>query len=143
MELIGELLVVMGLGALELWAAVPAGFALELHPVAIGVAAAVGAILGASAVMFLGEQVQSWMLRRHRATPSGERHGRIGRIWRRYGTIGLGLLAPLLTGAPLGIALGLGLGAPPRRLLLWTGMGCVLWSTILTLAMAFGIASIG
>jgi len=61
-------------------------------------------------------------------------------IWDRYGVVGLGLLAPLLVGAPLGTALGLLPGAPVRRLLLWVSVGIVLWSALLTAAGALGLA---
>ncbi len=53
MELIVKLLPVLGLGAMELWAAIPAGLALQLNPVAIAVTAAVGGILGALATTLL------------------------------------------------------------------------------------------
>jgi len=39
-----------------------------------------------------------------------KKHGRIYRIWERYGAAGMGLLSPLITGAPLGAALGIVLG---------------------------------
>ena len=54
--------------------------------------------------------------------------------------MGLGLLAPLLVGAPLGTALGLLPGAPVRRLLLWVSVGIVLWSALLTDAGTLGLA---
>lgn len=141
MEFIIKLLTVLGLGAIELWAAIPAGFALKLHPVTIGITAAIGAMLGGVVVMLLGERVRSWLMRRHsRKDDKGQR--RIHHIWHRYGVIGLGLLAPLLTGAPLGVALGLTIGAPSGRLLFWIGIGIVLWSAVLTLVGALGVAGI-
>lgn len=39
--------------------------------------------------------------------------------------------------------LGLALGAPAPRLLLWMGLGVILWSAGLTLAAALGLAGIG
>lgn len=142
MELGIKLLTVLGLGALELWAAIPAGLALELHPIAVGIAAAVGAFLGALAVVSLGERVRAWLVQRQGQKKKKGQHGLIYRIWHRYGVIGLGLLAPLLTGAPLGVALGLTLGASSSRLLFWISVGIVLWSTALTLAGALGLAGI-
>jgi hypothetical protein len=52
------------------------------------------------------------------------------------------LLAPLLTGAPLGTALGMALGAPTGRLLLWMSLGIAAWSALLTVAGALGLAGI-
>ena len=142
MELAIKLLTVLGLGAIELWAAIPAGLALQLHPVAVGITAAVGAILGVFVVVLLGERVRTWLVQRHGGQTEKGRNGLIYRVWRRYGVVGLGLLAPVLIGAPLGAALGVTLGVPPGRLLFWMSLGIVLWSIALTLAGALGLAGI-
>lgn len=142
MELVIKLLTVLGLGALELWAAIPAGLALKLHPVAVGITAAIGAMLGVLAVVLLGDRVRTWLVRRHGKQEEKGRNGLIYRIWDRYGVVGLGLLAPLLTGAPLGAALGITLGVPAGRLLFWMSLGTVLWSAGLTLAGTLGLAGI-
>jgi hypothetical protein len=142
MELVLKVLVVLGLGALVLWTAIPAGLALNLHPVAVGITAAAGALLGALAVVFFGDRVRSWLVRCHEQREKHGHHGLVSRIWERYGVIGLGLLAPLLTGPLLGVALGLTFGARPSRLLFWAGVGIVLWSAALTLAAALGFAGI-
>lgn len=139
---IAKLLTVLGLGALELWAAIPAGLALRLSAVATGITAAVGAILGALVVLFLGERVRSRLMQHHNGRDEKRPHGHIYKIWHHYGVIGLGLLAPLLTGAPLGVALGLTLGAPPGRLFFCVSLGIVLWSTVLTLIAALGLVGI-
>jgi hypothetical protein len=140
MEFLLKTLTVFGLAAAELWAAIPAGLALDLHPVLIGVVSAAGAILGVLIILMVGEGVRSWLLRRR----GGEKrqHGRIYRIWVRYGVAGLGLLAPLLTGAPLGTALAIAFGAPTGRLFLWMSVGIVAWSALLTAAGALGLAGI-
>ncbi len=142
MELTVKFLTVLGLGVLELWAAIPAGLAMRLHPVSVGIAAAAGAMLSALTVILLGERVRTWLVQRHGKKEEGGRHEALQKVWRRYGVIGLGLLAPLLTGAPLGAALGLALGAPAGRLLFWTCIGVLLWSAGLTLAGALGMAGI-
>ncbi len=138
MELL-SLLVVFGLGAVELWAAVPAGLALQLHPITIGTTATLGALLGILAVGFMGEGVRTWLLRWLGSESEGRLQGRIDRLWTRYGVVGLGLLAPLLIGAPLGTALGMALGAPTSRLLFWMSLGAVFCSLSLTVAGTFGL----
>ncbi len=142
MELIVKLLPVLGLAAFELWAAVPTGFALGLHPLVIGITTAVGAILGTLAVVLLGERLRNWLVKRHGGKGQKKHPSLIQRIWHRYGLIGLGLLAPLLTGAPLGAALGLALGAPTGKLLVWLSIGIILWTIILTLIGVLGLAGI-
>ena len=59
---------------------------------------------------------------------------RLYEVWNNYGVIGLGLLSPLLLGAPLGSAVGIALGAGKKRLILWISIGILLWSVGLTLA---------
>ncbi len=142
MEIVMKLLIVLGLGAVEIWAAIPTGLALGVHPVATAALASSGALLSTLAIVALGTRVQAWLVQRHGGKKQNGGHGRISRIWQRYGVIGLGLLAPFLTGAPLGAALGLALGASAARLLLWIGVGVVLWSAGLTLAGALGIETV-
>ena len=138
-----DLLVVLGVGALEIWAAVPAGLALGLHPMTVAVLTCAGAIAGAAAVVALGERARRWVLRRRAGAAAQDvRPGLVRRIWLRWGIVGLGLLAPLLTGAPLGAALGLALGAKPGPLLLWIGVGAVVWTAGLTLVGALGVAGL-
>jgi len=133
-----KLLTVFGLGVVELWVAIPAGLSLQLHPIAVGITAGSGAILGAVAVVLLGERVRYWLVRRHQSENKEQQHGSFYRIWHRFGIIGLGLLTPLLTGALLGAALGLTLGVPAKRLLLWISLGVALWSVVLTTGAAIG-----
>ncbi len=134
---------VFGLGIVELWAAIPLGFVLQLNPLLTGTLSAAGAIVGVLAVVLLGKQVRASLERRRGTNPEKGRQGRLYRIWKRYGVIGLGLLAPLITGAPLGAVLGMALGAPSNRLLLWMSIGIVIWSAILTLAGVLGLTIIG
>lgn len=137
-----ELLAVFGLGMTGLWQGVPAGFALRLHPVVTGVTAAAGSFVATLIVVFLGDKLRERLLRR-KAAPDGAPGERlIDRIWHRYGVVGLGLLGPGLTGAPLGAALGLSLRVPARKLLSWLALGIALWSLILTLAGIFGTAGL-
>jgi len=55
---------------------------------------------------------------------------------------GLGLFIPVLTGVPLGTALGLGLGASAKRLIFWVSMGIILWTIILTVLGVLGVEGI-
>ena len=142
MGLVIKFSVVIGLGVVELWAAAPAGLAMRIHPAAVFAAAAAGAITSGIAVILLGEGVREWIRRRRAAGAGGKQTGIAYRIWQRYGVIGWGLLAPLLTGSPLGAALGLALGAPARRLLFWIIVGSVLWSGVFTLIAVLGMRAL-
>jgi uncharacterized membrane protein len=139
MELVIKLLTVMGLGAVELWTAIPAGFALQLHPVIIGLTAALGALV----VILLGDHLRGWLLRHYgrRANRKGK-PGSLNRILQRYGVVGFALVTPLVTGVPVGAALGLALGIPANRLFLWLSFGIICYATVLTLAGVMGLAAI-
>jgi membrane protein DedA with SNARE-associated domain len=138
MELLLKFLTVTGLGVLELWVAIPVGSTLKLHPLLNGIASALGAIIGAASVIFFGDRLRTWLLRKKEKREKNK--GRIYKIWEKYGVIGLGLLSPLLTGAPLGAAIGITLGAPPRRLIFWMSTGIVLWTILLVTVSTLGFA---
>ncbi|MBI5284732.1 MAG: small multi-drug export protein [Chloroflexi bacterium] len=141
METILKVLAVFTLGAVELWAAVPAGLAMNLHPLLTAVSAGLGAFTGAALILVLGEGARAWLARRRGHRDAGKPSS-MHRVWVRYGVAGVGLLAPLLVGAPLGTVLGLAFGAPAGRLLLWMSLGIVLCSGVLTFGGALGIAGV-
>ncbi|MCK9220962.1 MAG: small multi-drug export protein [Bacteroidales bacterium] len=138
MEVLIKFITVMGLGIIELWAAIPAGTALKLHPLLNGIASAVGAIIGAVVAIFFGDRLRQWLLKKREKKEKNK--GRIYRIWEKYGVIGLGMLSPLLTGAPIGAAIGISWGASPKRLIIWMSIGIVIWTVILTAISTLGFA---
>lgn len=140
MDILLKLLTVFALGVAEIFLAIPAGFVLKLHPVAVGLTAALGGMLGVFVITFLGERLRARLLRYFAGNRHKGKQGRIRHLWERYGVAGLGLLAPILVGPPLGTALGLVLGAPARRLLFWMSLGVLLWCALLTLAASLGLA---
>lgn len=139
MEFILKFVTVAGLGIIELWAAIPAGLALGLHPVLTGIASALGSIVALVLVVILGERIRNWIISRRKRKKLEDENSRIYRVWNKYGVIGLGLLSPLITGAPLGAAIGISLGAPPSRLIMWMAFGIVVWTIILTMISTLGM----
>jgi hypothetical protein len=141
METLLQLLGVFALSLVELWAAVPAGVALGLPPILVWLATVAGAMVCIVVVVLAGERLRAWLVSRlgHGRAREG---GRLRSIWERHGVIGWGLLGPLVLGAPFSAALGVGLGAPRGRLLIWLGAGVVLWTTILTAAAVFGVDAV-
>lgn len=139
MTVIVQLLTVFALGAVELWAAIPAGLAFRLPPLVTGMVAVAGALIGMVFILTLGAPVRAWLLRRYGARGDGSPHGLVGGLWSRYGIVGLGLGAPLLLGVLLGTALGVALAVPTRRLIAWMATGVILWGVVFTaLAVAGG-----
>ena len=138
MSIIIKLLTVIGLGIVELWAAIPAGIAFGFPPVLTGIASAVGALIAAALVILLGDKIRKRLLKKMN---KGEKSkGRIYKIWDKYGVIGLGLISPLITGSLLGAAIGISLGAVPKKLMIWMSIGIVAWAAILTTIGTLGVA---
>jgi len=140
MDIITSIISVFLVSVIELWLGIPLGLYLNLNPILIVIISAAGSILSAVLVIILGENVRKWFIKWKYGDKSPE-HGKIYDIWEKYGVIGLGLLSPLLFGAPLGAALGIGFGASKNRLLLWMTVGILIWSLILTSAALYGILS--
>ena len=140
MDIITSIISVFLVSVIELWLGIPLGLYLNLDPILIVIISAAGSILSAVLVIILGENVRKWFIKWRYGDKSPE-HGKIYDIWEKYGVIGLGLLSPLLFGAPLGAALGIGFGASKNRLLLWMTVGILIWSLILTSAALYGILS--
>lgn len=134
MELITKLLTVFGLSLIKLWAAIPAGLTMGLNPLVTGTIAAAGTMTSVVVVVALGDVLRKRLLHKKEGISSGH----VYNIWCRYGVVGLGLTSPLF-GAPFGTALGITLGAPKGRLLLWMMIGILIWSTGLTLAGSLGV----
>jgi uncharacterized membrane protein len=164
-EALLKILTVVGLGAVHMFAAVPAGLAMGLPAVVVCAASAAGSILVLLVVVLLGEQAREFLLRRFGPTPGtpadreaqkgdkppdGERSPEGGgrqyrwamKIWERYGVIGLALIAPLFPGAPVAAALTLALGVPARRVFLWLSIGIILWTAGVTLATVLGFTGL-
>jgi Putative small multi-drug export protein len=135
MELLIKLLSTFVAGAFWLWWAIPTGMVMDLPPLISGAAATLGNLGAVLFVVVLNEQLRRWSIYSRLATKQGER---LKQVWSSYGLPGVALLSPLLTGAPLGTALALLFGAPPRPLLCWMTVSVVLWGASLTVAATFG-----
>ena len=138
MILAAKIMTVTGLGIVELWAAIPTGTALKLNPIINGFASGLGAFLGALLVIIIGDRLRNWLLKKKEKAHKND--GQIYRIWEKYGVIGLGMLSPLITGALLGAAIGISLGASPKRLLFWMTIGIAIWTVVLTMISTLGFA---
>ena len=142
MDFITSILTVFIAGLAELWVAIPLGLIFNLSPLITAAASALGSITAALIVVFAGSNLRSRFLKWRYGTDAELKKSRIYKIWNKYGIIGLGLLSPLLFGAPLGTALGIILGADRNRLLLWMTIGIIIWSVGLTTALYLGLVTL-
>ncbi len=140
---VAALVSVFGIAFLSLWASIPAGIALSLHPLLVVATAALSYACGVALVVIAGQPVRDWIMRRLGGRASSNPDSAIRRVWNRYGLIGLALLAPVTVGAQVGAIIGMSLNAPPRRLFVWMSLGGLLWSVAFAAAISLGVAAVG
>lgn len=131
---------VFALAFFSFWAAISLGVAIGMSPLMVGVVAWVSYALGVLLIVALGEPLRVRLLKRFGGKMAASEDSPIRRAWDRYGLVGLCLLAPVTTGSQIGTIIALALGARSRRLVIWMGIGAALWSVVLTLVVALGVA---
>jgi membrane protein YqaA with SNARE-associated domain len=134
-----KILTVAGLATFEIYAAIPAGFAMKLPAVVIAAASIAGGIAGAFIAAFLGEKIEIWLSRYRKPKPAKPKTGIVYRIWEKYGLIGLGLAGTFTVGAPISIAVGVGFNVPMRKLLFWCCIGVIVRCILFTAIGHFGL----
>lgn len=134
-----KILTVAGLATFEIYAAIPAGFAFGLSPWTIFFASVTGGLAGVFVAAFLGDKIRAFF---HKKKPGAEqtiKHPAIFRIWNKYGIIGLGFLGTLSVGAPISIAMGVGLNANLKKLLTWCCIGVITRCVLFTMVGHYGL----
>ena len=135
-----KILTVAGLATFEIYAAIPAGFAFGLSPWAIFFASLVGGIAGVFVAAFLGDKIRALF---HKNKPTKEaaaqKHPMILKLWNKYGIIGLGFLGTVSVGAPISIAVGVGLNANIKKLVSWCCIGVLTRCIVFTLVGYYGL----
>ena len=130
---------VFALAMIELWAAIPLGFHLKLHPALLIAAASSGAFLGAVAAMFLGTGARRLMFWRKSEKAEG---GRMSKWLVAKGPWAIGLLGPLLIGPVFSAGLAGAIGLPRAYSLMLLAVGIVIWTVVFTVLGTAGLAAL-
>jgi membrane protein YqaA with SNARE-associated domain len=129
-----EILTVAGLATFEVYAAIPAGFAFDLHPATIFMSSAAGGLIGVFVAAFLGDRIRAFFKKNKPVKEEKPKTGLAYRLWDKYGIIGLGFLGTMTVGAPISLAVGVGFNAPLKKLVTWCCVGvlvrCAIFTTI-------------
>jgi membrane protein YqaA with SNARE-associated domain len=140
MSIILKILTVAGLATFEIYAAIPAGFAFKLSPWVIFAASLVGGVLGVFVAAFLGDKIRAFFAKFKKPKEPKEKTDTLAhRIWNKYGIIGLGAIGTFFVGAPVCIALGVGLNANLSKLIFWCCVGVFVRCVVFTTAGHFGM----
>lgn len=135
-----KILTVAGLATFEIYAAIPAGFVFGLSPWIIFLASLVGGIAGVFVAAFLGDKIRS-LIHKNKSVKedAGSKHPMVLKLWNKYGIIGLGLLGTITVGAPISIAVGVGLNADIKKLVTWCCIGVLTRCIVFTLIGYYGL----
>ena len=136
------IIIIFTASLVELWLAIPLGLVMGVNPIIITIVSSAGAITAAIVVTILGDNLRTRLLKWRYGDENALQETRLYKVWNKYGVVGLGLLSPLIFGAPLGAAVGIGLGAQKNSLIIWMSIGIILWSIGLTVAGSTGILTL-
>src|SRR5688572_28763204 len=135
-----ETLTVAGLATFEIYAAIPAGFALGLSAWTIFLASVTGGLIGVFVAAFLGDKIRAFFHKNKPTKDAAEKkHPMILRLWNKYGIIGLGFLGTMSVGAPISLAVGIGLNAYIKKLVTWCCIGVITRCIVFTLIGWYGL----
>ena len=134
-----KILTVGGLATFEIYAAIPAGFALGLSSWIIFLSTVIGGIIGVFVAAFLGEKIQRYFSKYRKPKKEADKSKLIYRIWDKYGVIGLGFFGTMTVGAPISIGVGTGLNVSLKKLLVWCCAGVVTRCALFTLLGHYGM----
>ena len=134
-----KILTVAGLATFEIYAAIPAGFVLGLSPWTIFFSSVIGGLTGVFVTAFLGNKIRALIFKNEMVEKKKNNHPMANKIWNKYGIIGLGFLGTMAVGAPISIAVGVGLNAHLSKLITWCCIGVVTRCVIFTLIGHFGL----
>ncbi len=138
-----KILTVAGLATFEIYAAIPTGFAMGLSPWIIFFASAVGGLTGVFVSAFLGDKIRAFAAKYKKPKVKEVMEVKTDtlahRIWNKFGIIGLGFFGTFAVGAPISIAVGVGLNASLHKLVFWCCMGVIARCVVFTLTGYFGM----
>lgn len=134
-----QIITIMALGAVFFWGGFPAALAFKFHLITAGLITAAGAEAAVLLAFIMGKPFQSMIMRKFPVWMEKTRNGKAGMIFQKYGMPGLGLIAPVVPGAPQAVLIGLALNARPGIILLWVTAGIIFWTCIVTIGLGCGI----
>ena len=138
-KVIESVLGVFALAVFEMWAAIPLGFHLKLHPGLLILATVAGSLVGVAAATFLGAGIRALVFWRKKEKVDSSR---LSKWLASKGPWAIGLLGPLLIGPLFAAGLAATLGLPRRSSIMLLALGIILWTCGITLLGVLGISAL-
>lgn len=135
-----NILFVTFLAAIGLWKSIPLGFFLEMSPVLVCISSIVGASIGIWIIFFIGNGVKKYLSKVMTEKGLQKKESRLNSLINTYGIPGMGIIATLIVGPVLTMSIGMALVRNTKQLLIWTNVGVIIWSIMLTSIGHIGIS---
>lgn len=137
--MIQDLASVFALAMVEMWAAIPLGLHLKLHPGGLILATVAGALVGVIVATFLGESIRKLIFWRKKDQVG---NGKLATWLTTRGPWAVGLLGPLLIGPIFAAGLAATLGMPRRLSIGLLAAGIVIWTVSFTMLGVWGLSTL-
>jgi membrane protein YqaA with SNARE-associated domain len=138
-----DMVIIYFAGLTGIWKAIPIGMMLHASPLIVGFMTLTGSCTTTMILYLFGGWVRNFVERRSGSERMKKKQMKAERLMMKYGIIGLGLIGTLAMGPSATIITGLLLTRARKKLLMWTIIGILLWTTVLTTAAATGMEVIG
>jgi hypothetical protein len=139
MKTIVQIFTIMLVSSGFFWGGFPAGLAFKFPLFVTAAITAAGAELAVILVLVFGSPLQAFLKRKFPMWMEKTQKGKVGEVWQKYGMPGLGLISPVVPGAPQSVVIALALGAKPSRVLLWVSIGILMWTLAVVAGLSLGI----
>jgi len=138
-----DMIIIYFAGLMGIWKGVPIGMMLNTSPLIVGFMTLSGSCTTALILYLLGDWVKKYVEKRPGWAKMKKKQMKVERLMKKYGIIGLGMIGTITMGPSATIITGLVLTRAKNTLLIWTIIGILLWTTVITTAAAAGLEIIG
>ena len=125
-------------GLTGVFKAVSLGVVLQASPAVIALMTVLGSLTAATLLYLLGGWLRNILENRMSEKRLVRKKEKTKKIHSKYGIIGLGILGTLALGLHITLIIGLVIVPSKRKLMLWTAVGIVVWTSVFTAAAAGG-----
>ena len=101
--------------------AIPLGFLLDMSPIAVYVAAVIGAVIGMVVFAFVGGGIRQIAVSRMKDPEAAQ--AKVSNLLGRWGVRGLGLIGPIFPGVTVTVIVGMAVGVDRNQLVKWMTIG--------------------
>ena len=97
-----------------------------------------GYSIGGALIICLGAPLRAWFFKKTKLSLVPNSKKIFWKIWKRYGVLGVGLIAPVTIGPQVAALLLLALGESPKRILASITLGALPWVLVFSLVIKLG-----